>query len=192
MWLTVTGCDWVVWLSDWVLLSVTGCDWVVWLSDWVLLGVYLGVSLSVTRCDWVLLSVTGCYWVWLGVSGCDSNHWRCRLQLRLGATSVTGCVWVWLRCDKSTYCTDHCATTRGPVVMYQWRLFVGGTSPRDTFTDMPNLGTVIPGKSPLPLCVALVYCKLVALHKLDIVCSCAVMSYRIISQIDSAAITKRT
>jgi len=43
-------------------------------------------------------------------------------------------------------CTDYCWSNVGPTLQYQWKLFVGGTSLDDSFTEVPNIDSIATGK----------------------------------------------
>ena len=44
-------------------------------------------------------------------------------------------------------CTDYCWSDVGPTLSYQWKLFVGGTSLSDSFTEVPNIDSIATGKN---------------------------------------------
>jgi len=53
-------------------------------------------------------------------------------------------------------CTDYCWTRAGPTVNYQWRLFVGGSTANDPYTEQPNLDDIATGKSTSSRCANLI------------------------------------
>ena len=44
-------------------------------------------------------------------------------------------------------CTDYCWSHVGPTLAWQWRLFIGGTTPSDPFVEVPGLDSIATGKS---------------------------------------------
>jgi len=44
-------------------------------------------------------------------------------------------------------CSGYCRTNVGPTLAYKWKLFLGGTSQNDAFTEVPNIDSIATGKN---------------------------------------------
>jgi len=46
----------------------------------------------------------------------------------------------------TTSCTDNCWSPAGPTLVYDWKLFIGGTSLSDPFVEVPLTNSIAIGK----------------------------------------------
>ena len=83
---------------------------------------------------WILHRMTICRCV----ENCDT-HVRVETNLTLSAV-----------------CTDYCWSHVSRTLTYRWKLFIGGTSETDSFTEVPNIDNIATGKSIAVCCFACV------------------------------------